>query len=128
MLVLGVEFGYDGVGLEAIREVGERGNVRVGTVFGVMRFRGTAPVFDALCRGGTSKDVRALALEDAVSPGRYDRLKSDLKSLTPQEDAISAVAEREESCEGSLLSGSTDTNWTGASTKPLSPTEIDAVP
>ena len=84
-------------------------------------------MFEAPCRGDASKDVRVLALENAVSPGGYDRLKSDPKSLTPQKDAISAVAELEEFGEGSLLSGVTDTNWTDASTKPLSPNEIDAI-
>ena len=85
-------------------------------------------MFEALCRGDASKDVRALALEDPVSTGRYDKFKSDLKLPTLQEDAISAVADGTESCEGSLLSGSADTNRTGASTEPLSPIENHSIP
>ena len=82
----------------------------------------------AFCRGGAFMCVRVLVLGDAVSPGRYDRLKSDLISPTPQEDAISAVVEREEFCEGSLLSGCTDKDSPGAFNKLLSPEELDTIP
>ena len=83
---------------------------------------------EAFCMGGAFKCARALVLGDAASPGRYDKLKSDLMSPTPQEDAISAVAEREEFCEGSLLSGRTDKDSPGAFIKLLSPDELDAIP
>lgn len=79
----------------------------------------------ALGRGGGQSNGGRV--EEAISPGRYGRWKSGLKSATAQDEVRSVVAEGEGCCEGSSLSGRPGMNWTGASTKPLSPKEIDAI-